>query len=418
MNLKNPITVTVILAISLMFRCSPIVSGGTGTETVNTFARLPGGAPACGATAKIVAARWWIDSVNSGVSPILGETIADCNGRISIVIEEPHDAVNLQIDHENGAILYPLKADLSNLTDTVYLRCASSLSGSIDANETSSSRILLSGSSYAATVDAAGAFAFNAIAPGSYGIVSTVIRPSDPVLTEALTLEEGTVISNISLVRSQNRLLVDNFESGVGPTSLGRIFPVLGWYVLSDSIYYHWVPKDNQWKRGISAVIGTSPIYYDSVVTDTNVSFSVATVLDRVSPMANALFGFSFQALKKKGINLSSMTAVSLRASGNGILRLRLESLGLDSINSRLSHYTYPLKLTDTPATYVIPVDSLRIIEPIPDPTGYPWQQESKNILRLEFEFSVNDNTRGDSLFCTIDDLYFEGVSLNDISSR
>ncbi|MBN1758996.1 MAG: hypothetical protein JW863_11795 [Chitinispirillaceae bacterium] len=423
MNLKYSTALLIAFTAMAVFQCSPIEStGGTGTETVNTFARLPDGTPASGATAKIVATLSWIDSISSGSSPILWEGIADEDGRISFDIsaEELTAPVNLQIDHEEGALLFPLESDMANLGDTVQLKTTSSLSGTVDISAGVPSRLLLSGSSYETGVDASGIFSFSNVAPGIYTVVTALKTASELYLSnsDSLTLSEDSATTGYEIPPPVNRLLIDNFESGVGPTSLSRIFPLLGWYVLSDSIYYLWNPTNKRWERGISGVIGNSPIYYDSIVTEGNTAFSVSTVLDRVSLMANALFGFSLKPVSDQGANLSTITSISLRASGKGVLRLRFESLGLDTVNSRLSHYTYPFVLADTMGTYTIPVDSLRILEPINDSASYPWEQESRNVLRIEFEFSTSENDRGDSLYCTIDDFYFNGVTISDLTAE
>jgi hypothetical protein len=410
-------TTLIVLGTVMVLSCSNNIesTGGTGTETVNTFARLPDGTPAAGATARIVAARRWIDSISSGSSPVLGETIADKHGHLVLDFQQPDEQINLQIDHANGALLIPLPAEPRTKADTVYLRHPTSLSGKVAAASEKPAQVHLAGTDYTSPITEAGIFSFGNIAPGSYAVVSTGGATPGALLgcSNALSLTEGTATTGYELTTS-DRILIDNFESGVGPTSLGRIFPVLGWYVLSDSLYYLWNTVEDRWEFKPSTPIGNSPIYYDSIASPGNKAFSFSTKLDPVSLRANAVAGILLTPLSssKQGIDLSAMTGFSIRASGKGILRVRFESQRLDKESNTVSNYSYPLVLSDSWREYNIPVDSLRILNQVLIPSKYPWKEESKNILRLEFEFSTSENRRNDSLYCTLDDFYLEGVSI------
>lgn len=411
---KIPVLLIIALTAAAVFHCNSVQSTGGGTETVNTFARLPDGTAAAGAIARIIEARWWVDSISNGSSPVIGQAVADNRGHVKIDFQK-HDArINLQIDHEKGALLLSLPAGKRDAADTVHLLKTASLSGTVDGASGKPSRVFLAGTGYEASVDASGAFSFANVAPGSYAVLCATDAASGTMLAGngALTLGEGADRTGYGLSGPANRVLIDNFESGIGPTSLGRIFPVLGWYVLSDSLYYFWNSSEEQWVQGTSTVIGNSPIYYDSVTSAGNKAFSFSTVLDPVSYRANSVAGISLKPLSKQGIDMSSLTAFSLSASGKGILRVRFETMKLDSASSYLSNYSYPLKLTGTLQDFTIPVDSLRILEPVSDASKYPWAEESKHVLRLEFAFSTSENNRSDSLYCTLDDFYLEGVSV------
>ncbi|MBN1578315.1 MAG: hypothetical protein JW913_17270 [Chitinispirillaceae bacterium] len=396
--------------------CGTAVStgGGTGTETVNTYAMRPDGTPAAGAVAQIIEARFWIDSIHNGASPVLQQTIADENGRIEICFPE-HDAkVNLQIDHGDGALLLPLPASARDALDTLRLRPPSSYSGTFDTSAALPSRVMLAGTSYQASVDQAGAFSFATVAPGFYALLSVNgTSSSAPVINDgiALTLKEGTSLAHLALPAIADRILIDNFESGIGPTSLGRIFPVLGWYVLSDSLYYFWDPAAEVWKQGETRKIGTSFILYDSVPDGKGgQALRFRTVLDKISLYANALIGFSLKPLSGEGADLSAMSGFSFRAAGKGTIRVHFETRDLDSASAMRSHYAYPLKLTSTMSDYFIPVDSLRIIEPVPYADEYPWSRESRHVERIEFVFAYTVNNRGDTLSCVLDDFFLEGI--------
>ncbi len=427
--MKNALLIILTTCAAAVFlpSCSSSVStdGGTGTETVNTFALRPDGTPAAGAVARIVDAGGWFDSVKQGVSPVILEAVADKRGCIKLSVPKQTRLFNLQIDHGSGACLIRFTALMSEMPDTIRLQPQASYSGSFDSSASPPSRVLLSGTSYEAQVDETGAFFFSSVAPGSYAVLCINDRLPKPVLSDgiALTLESGKTFSEQRITADAERLLIDNFESGIGPTALGRILPVLGWYVLSDSLYYYWNIDRMEWTKGVSSVIGHSPIYFDSVSTAPDgKAFSFSTVLDTVSPFANSLIGISLKPLSSKGLDLSTMKSFSVRASGNGTIGVRFESAGLDSVTSMLYHYAYPLKLSKNSQQYTIPVDSLRIMGPAEpvmySPVRYPWKNESKRVLRIEFEFSPSLNKRGDSLYCVLDDFFLNGVSVESVLSN
>ena len=421
--MKKEIAVTLLITITcgIFQSCTDTVStrepGGTGTETINTFAMLPCGSPAAGATAQIIDARWWYDSVAQQTSPVICTAVADANGHIEICFSERDDLINLQIDHQAGGILVPLPVQARNNIDTTYLESYATYSGNCSNTATAPDYLLLTGTDYKVPVNESGIFLFQKVAPGPYAVLGVSDLPTSArtTLGISLTLQAGTTVENQTLETADDRVLIDNFESGVGPTSLGRIFPVLGWYILSDSLYYSWEPETAAWTFIPTTAIGQSPIYGDSVADGNGgTAFNFSTILDPISYYANALIGFSLKPLSKTGVDLSGMTGFSLRAGGKGTIRVRFESAGLDSI-SILSHYSYVIELSDTMASYRVPVDSLTIIEPIINANNYPWKQESKKIIRIEFEFSTNNNDRSDSLYCTLDDFYLEGISVESL---
>lgn len=411
-----------LLALSLLVTtdCTQSVSGGTGTETVNTFASLPDGSPAVGATVQIVDAAHWIDSIERFTSPVIGKGTTDKNGYFAIEIPRRKGTVTLQIDHEETGSAITIKPTQSSDLDSIKLEKYASLSGSFTDTTTTPKYALLSGTAYRTEVTDSNSFSFDKVAPGTYALLSQGASKTDDIqLDTSLTLESGKQYTLDRFDTVSNRIVIDNFENGIGPTSLGTVFPKLGWYVLSDSLYYYWDTKTSLWKKGISAVIGNSPISYDSLMDSTgNHYFTFSTTLDKYSYYANAVIGISMSSLSPGGIDLSAMTGFSFKASGNGNVRLRFETANLDSLKSGLSHYTYVTPLTKTMQTYSASVDSLKIITKISDEANYPWKKEARNVLRIEFSFTPDENDRGEKLTLNLDDLILEGVSLTSLAEQ
>ncbi|MBN2189175.1 MAG: hypothetical protein JW699_06960 [Chitinispirillaceae bacterium] len=390
------------------------LAGGSGTETVNTFALLADGSPAKGAIVRVIDPQWWIDSVRVKASPVILRTVVDVNGRFSFTPPDDRLPLNLQIDHSDQGIFLQSITGAKLTGDTLRLRPYATYTGKFPTSAHAITQMFLSGSTYQASIGSDGSFFFNAVAPGAYTLVglSGAPLPYRIATCGAITLVSGTAVTSTTLNPSFDRLLVDNFESGFGPTSLGGIAPELWWYTVSDSGMLAWKRATDTWKW--TPYSGHTFTALEPVTDErggTAVRFSAVLDSSISSPIATA--GVFFKDRNKNGIDLSAMTGCSLRCRGRGTLRVRFESRILDSISLYLSAYSYLIALTGSWQEITIPVDSLRILDPVFFPSQYPWSQESKNVLRFEFEFSVRENAARAALWVDLDDLYFEGVSVD-----
>jgi hypothetical protein len=404
-----PVCATVFLSCGL----NPL-AGGSGTETTNSYVALADNTPAEGATICIINPAAWIDSTAVKASPVIYRAVANQSGRFSLDLCDLDMPVNIQIDHmEQGLILQ--STTLAQIAgDTLRLEPYASYTGSFSDLSRSITQIYLSGSTYQASLGSNNAFFFNAVAPGSYTLVGISGAPSPYRIATcgALTLSSGISYSDSDLNQEYDRLLVDNFESGIGPTSLGGIAPQLWWYTVSDSGMLAWKRSTNVWKwypysNGHTFTsIGPVP----DAGGGTALQFT-AVLSNKVStPIATS--GIFLKDVNENGLDLSTMEAITLQTRGNGTVRVRFETKTLDSVYLYVSSYTYLLKLTDTWHERTISVDSLRILDPIIYPHLYPWSRESRNVLRIEFEFSEDENKLGDTLHMEMDNIYLEGVGV------
>jgi len=388
------------------------ISGGSGTETVNTFAYLCNGKPASGAIVSVIDPLLWLDSVSLKASPVVQRTTADEHGRITLNLPHREQPYNIQIDHsEQGYFVKSVVSeDLDD--DTCRLQPFATFNALFN-EEHDITQMYLSGSAYQASVGLDGNFYFTGVAPGPYSLIGVSGAPSPMrvVICGATTLENGEASVDASLNPVYGRLLLDNFENGLGPTVLGDIAPELWWYTVSDSGMYYWKRSSASWRWSQYAGHSYTSI---STVSDTRggSALSFVAVLDSTVTAPIATAGIFFKDRNPDGIDLSGMTACSFFARGKGTISVRFESAGLDTISGYLSAYTYPVVLADTMKHYVIPIDSLRIQYPVFFPNLYPWSQESKRILRMEFEFSQTKNVLQDTLHVVLDDLYLEGVGV------
>jgi hypothetical protein len=393
------------------------LAGGSGTETVNTFAALADGTPAQGATVWVIDPEQWLDSISEKTFPVILRTVADSQGRIVFVLPDRNRPFNIQVDHsDQGLLLQSITA--SQLTgDTILLEPYASCTGSFTTVGYDINQMYLSGSTYQASIGSEGNFFFNNVAAGTYTLVGVSGAPSPYRVTicGAITLSTSVRSTDTALNTAFNRLLVDNFESGLGPTSLGGIAPELWWFTVSDSGMLNWKRSSSSWRWTPSPYAGHSYTALTPIIGDnggTALRFT-AVLNNTVASPLSVTAGIYLKDLNKRGLDLSAMTGFSMRSRGKGMVRVRFQTANLDSISMLVSAYTYQFKLTDTWQQSAIPVDSLRILEPVYFPTLYPWSKESKRVLRIEFVFSKYENAFGDSLRLDLDDFFLEGVGVD-----
>jgi hypothetical protein len=400
-----------VLAATVSCGLDPL-AGGSGTETVNTFATLADGTPARGATVRVIDPEQWLDSVSEKTLPV-----ADSQGRIVFALPDRNRPVNIQVDHSDQGLLLQSITASKLADDTLRLEPYASYTGSFSTVDSDINQMYLSGSTYQASIGSEGNFFFTDVAAGTYTLIGVSGAPSPYRITVcgAITLSTSVRSTDTALNPAFNRLLVDNFESGFGPTSLGGIAPELWWFAISDSGMLSWKRSSDSWRWTPSPYAGHSTIALTPILCDSSgTALQFTAVLDNtvLSPLS-ATAGIFLKDLNKNGLNLSAMTGFSMRSRGKGRVRIRFQTTNLDSVSKLVSAYTYPLTLTDTWRQNIVPVDSLRIIEPVYFPTLYPWSRESRHVLRIEFVFSKYENAFGDTLRLELDDFFLEGVGVD-----
>ena len=237
--------------LAVLLSCGvPQTTGGGGTETVNTYAvLLSNGTPAVGAVVRILDSKGWVDSIRSGASAIVESTTTDNEGRFALKSRDKDSCVNIQVDHSAQGVFLP-GVNLGTFdSDNLRLQPYASYSGTLDSSATPLTHMLLSGSAYRASV-ANGRFVFNNVAPAAFAAIGIdgISSTRRIAISGSITLAPGVPSIDTGLNSSFDRLLVDNFEIGVGPCLLGRLFPcVYGWYAVSDAGKLDWDATSNIW---------------------------------------------------------------------------------------------------------------------------------------------------------------------------
>lgn len=404
----------VALAALVLLRCSNPTAGGSGTETINTFVALSGGVPAEGAVVKIIDAYGWMDSIRQQKSPVLESTTVAGNGTFSLSTESSR-IVNFQIDFGSaGRFLHRVRAD-HLVGDTLFLDSTRSFRAVVDSSITTDYSFRLSGTTYASASSSVREISMHGIPPGTYTLVAVGEPVSrHPVIVRGLDLRSSVQSGQASLQLDFDNLLLDDFEAGVGPTTISSIFQGISWYTYSDSGAQEWNVTEKRWSAvaGDFASVGSSWMSVDWVDDGQGgkaACFTATMDYTVDPPWAGA--GFRLKSSEKESVDLNSMESVSLRARGSGAITVRLETDAYDSIGQGHSQFSALVNLSETWQTHTIPVSTLSLSMPLDSTQHFvPWETASRAVNKIEFEFNGISNT-ADTLVLYLDDIYLSGVT-------
>jgi hypothetical protein len=402
------------------------VAGGSGTETTNSFAMLSTGEPADSAVVRLIDTEPWLDNVRLSKPVVIDSTVTDANGAFTFESFPRNKRINLQIDHSSEALFLTGLVDSSGSdsfhlgnfsdslgSDTVYLASHAAYNGVIGGSGTPPSALLLSGSAYQVSLDRYGGFSFGKVAAGLYPVLALdAASPSNTMtLPSAVTLSPGTTEEDSAM--KAHRVLVDNFEAGIGKSVLGLLVGAWAWYYFSDSAGAVYNTETGVWHNTVSKDSGNTSITLEQASDGEGGNSLLATVTLRnrfIGPYAGLgmIIGFGQDSV----LDLSAMSGFSLRARGSGTVGIRFESAVLDSAILGLHQYEYDLALQDAWTEYTFPVDSLHIDAPDSTKAQFPWSGVSSDIIRIEFEFVTADNALDQALTFQLDEFYIEGVTL------
>ncbi|NLG19070.1 MAG: hypothetical protein GX556_17235 [Fibrobacter sp.] len=409
MKLRVFITLTASI---LLLRCTnPSSAGGSGTETINTFVALAGGVPASGAAVKVVDSDGWFDSIYSSAAPVLESTTVAENGMLSFDIS-PSRVFNLQIDNgKAGRFLYRINPRQID-KDTLFLDSVFTFEATVDSALAKDVVFRLSGTTYKAKFRSPDKIEVTGIPQGTYTLVASGGAAGKyPVILKGLDISADVPDTQLQLVF--NNTLVDDFQTGIGPSTAGNLNPDIYWYTYSDGGAHGWNPALKMWVEISDTFqsVGSSWINADSSIETRNEKAALfRAFLDHSIDPPWAGAGINMKSPDGKGIDLSSMESFSFRARGRGTVTVRLETAAYDRIASGHSQFSSIIYLTDTWQVYTIPVTSLNLILPLDSQYQFvPWEEASKEVTKVEFEFSGSDNP-ADSVELYIDDIYINGV--------
>jgi hypothetical protein len=418
MNPWRYVIIAIIMSLLLFPECTldSNIAGGSSTETVNACVILANGSPARNAVVRVIDADGWLDSIGKKKSPVIDSVKSDSNGTISLKKSMFDKLVNLQVDHEYEGF-FKRAVTISMINDTFRLSRYSSLYGQRDTSFDSSSEFYISGTAYAPVSCVNDVVSFVNIPPETYSVVlrnknSSRVTPC-AVVSSTAGAKQAIRWSNVL----ETRLLIDNFDEGMGPSSIGLIQPKVYWRASNGSAISRWDFSLN--KFVVSATTNNSPAVNLFTFTD-NSGNKCGKIFFKPDTISGSSFsvsgGVSFRELRTSSVDLSSMKSFSFTALGCGVLWVKLRSANVDNLSSE-SNYCYSVALSQTVKKLTIPVDSLKIIPALSSYTG-TWMNDSKQIMAIDFEFSSVANTSKDLIYAIIDDIYLNNVGIDIISGK
>ncbi|MFW5775409.1 MAG: hypothetical protein ACOCW2_03885 [Chitinivibrionales bacterium] len=402
------------LAFLALLRCSNPTAGGSGTETINTFVSLPGGTPATGAVVKVIDAHGWVDSIRLKKSPVLESTTVAANGGFFLQ-SQPSRMVNIQIDNgATGRFLHQVRAG-QLVGDTLFLDSTRFYGAAVDRPMAGDIAFRLSGTTYVSQITSPREIRMRNIAPGSYTLVAMdTAADGHPVIIKGVDLSSSVQPVQPPLELDLDRILLDDFETGVGPTTISRIFQGISWYTYSDSGAQEWDDAQRRWVAVEDGFVpqASSWMSIDSVDDGRGgkaAFFSASLDYTVDPPWAGA--GFRLRRSGKEHVDLSMMQSFSLRVRGTGAVTVRLETDTYDSIGQGYSQFSAVINLTETWQTHTIPVSSLNLSMPLEATQQFvPWESASQAVNKIEFEFTGSNNT-AETVQLYLDEIYLNGVT-------
>ncbi len=368
------------------------------------------GAPAARVRVLLVDDEDWLGKVAEGKSVVLDSGFTGTDGSFSVRVPLAHRC-NLQIDDSaEGAFLRNVNAlfpaGKTAAAGKINLGAYGSISGRARSEIGSAKELRLSGTTYTAAIRGDSGYTFERAPAGSFAIVALINRDGilRPFLTQSIDVSAGAHIVNQDVGVAANRILVDDFALGWKQTALGRILGDGLWYTATDI-----------------GEAGNSSIKVD-YVTD-SLSFDGSSVRAEYvlgSKLRDpwAIMGFNIgTSLKGDVYDFTNLTAISFMAKGSGWVNVIFLSKAISRDFADSVHYYYPLKLPATWTRITIPVDSL--VQPANTPAGakaITWAQAAKEMVTIDFTVEVPESNHKDTTVFWVDQIQFEGLSLQDIA--
>jgi len=369
----------------ILFACSDGEghAGGIWDETQNGLAIHivdSTGTPVANARVRIINADGWAKNIISG-NTIADSAVTNASGIASL--KKISAAAYAEVSAKSGVSRIALANGDTAKNDTLHT--ASTLNGVL--NTASLPReVRLYGTSFRATVNADGSFAFDSIPGGDYAVV---IRSAS-----AFTYCGGAVADTASTVvrtftpENADSVLIDDFEDG---NNTNRFYAITGggwWYNYSDSTssvspekaVNSIVRNDNSWNASFSY----------------HATFSVANGVSRAFALCGFDIGVSPLLDTAIGYDLSSVDTISFYAKGTGHIKIQFygsHALSTDTTGEWIYEFDLPSEWTRIVVT----------------PQGVPdWENIKGSITTITFMSTADADI-------WLDEIVFHGISPADL---
>ena len=405
-----------LVVISLLWlSCSLDITGGSGTETTDSYAYLASGAPASNCKVFLIDQANWLSHVLTGEF-IIDSTTASKDGLFSFRNTDSYrdKQLSIQIDHDAEG-LCKRNISLKDLdSSTFVLSSYSELRGTI-SDVQGSAVLRIDGTTYRTTVNSDGNFSFNQVPPGNWAVIAedaSGLHSAGAVPVSADTVIDVTLDGNWD-----ERFLLTDFECGFTAPLAEASGISSFWYLFSDSTGKRYDYETSQWvvdiaddftKSGNSFVdayiemadAGGKHLFIDGRL-DLNCSFPYIGL------------GVALYTEGNNGINLQDATAIQFSADGTGTLKL-IFIVKHPQYNSNV-RFSSDIPLTSENETVSINLSSLEINEQTGDSLKISWAEASGHVLNMEFAFYYSENTDASAVEAVIDNIAFKGTDIKKI---
>lgn len=411
--MKTLTQLTVLVVLLLWLSCShDAVTGGSGTETTDSFVYLASGAPASNCKVFLIDQSNWMKHARSG-DFIVDSTTAAEDGLFTFrnTGSYRNKLLSIQIDHDSAG-LCRRSIHLDDLdSSTFVLSHYSRVTGTV-RNATRSAALRIEGTTYRTLVNTDGSFFFKKIAPGNWAVIAEDVSGLHSAGT--VPVPEDTVVDATLDGQWNDRFLLTDFECGfTAPLAeASGISPF--WYLFSDSTGKGYDFETGRWVVDLpDDFTKNGNSFIDASVTMTDSSSQRLFIdgrLDQSCSFPYIGIGLVLYTDGNNGINLQDADSIQFEASGTGIIRLILLAKHPQYANK--VRFSYVIPLTTENQIVSIDLSSLEINEQTDDSVKISWSEASRHILIMEFAFYDTENTDVSAVNAVIDNIAFKGIDI------
>ncbi len=389
-----------VLLVQLLaiYSCTQLAGPG-GSETVNTFALLvidENGNPVPSASVRYVENSNWLIRAANADNVVVAEEKSNSRGIARFLIDSlSGKSINLIIAADSTGYFgeyYTVPGSIEDFQDTIVLKQTGKIGGIISMSERAAARICIQGTDLFTEIDSlTGSYQFTSVPQGAYELV--VVKNSNAVAAGQVSIDSQSRLYNSSV--DFNVLTFDNFDDG-SLYSLTWSYAGCGqWYLVRggdiDVTFPTPGPDDTVYLPFTQALVDSGS--YDGK------SLHVQYLTD-----GGTFYFIAGAQITSRG--LTGISSISFRAKGDDTLTLRLH--GIEDKDKPQA--IYKVALTQTWTEYVVNVDELAIFDP--DNQTASWQDVADRVEWISFL------PEGNGSEFWLDDIRFEGITLEDVSVR
>lgn len=396
-------------AIVIMITCTrDHIAGGSGTETTNSFAYLESGKPAQNSTVYIIDPVKWNSQVGSG-GYIVDSTVTGSDGSFSFEYDKAlqNKTYALQIDQESSGLCRGEISFKDIDGEKFTLGKYRSFHGRVQGGK-ASMRLLIGNTTFHTMVKEDGAFEFDKIPEGLYGVFAEGNSGLAGIGSAKITHDSSGSVQ-YTMPPDRNYLLTD-FECGY-KSPLSEVSGIsLFWYLYSDSADKGYDYQLSKW------VINNSTDFTKSgnssvnsfIGSDTNGSQALHfdCSFDSQCSFPYTGLGMVMYTDGDNGVNFQGIDSLRFNALGNGLMRVVF--ITELPASKKVVRFTKNITLSPSSGDVSISLKSNKWDITPDDSLGISWADVCQKVKMIEFGFYGSENSNSD-IHLVIDNIIFVG---------